>query len=97
MSKTRVSNTRTTVGIGISFSGGHDQSAAAKETNEKGEAGEWCVPEQPVKAAPGQQRVDCNEYRQREHEPGRDRRHKRAQEIKLGLHSTFPARSCARA
>jgi hypothetical protein len=43
---------------------GYDQRAAAKETNEKGEAGEWCVPAQPVKAAPGQQYVDWNEYRQ---------------------------------
>jgi hypothetical protein len=43
----------------------HNQRAAAKETNEESEAGEWYMPEQPVKAAPGQQRVDCNEYCQR--------------------------------
>ena len=28
---------------------GHGQRPAAKETNEKGEAGEGCMPEQPVK------------------------------------------------
>src|SRR5262249_45847189 len=49
---------------------GHGERAAAKETNEKGEAGQWCVPEQPVEATPRQQCVDWNEYRQREHEPG---------------------------
>ena len=72
---------------------GQHQAAAAKEANEKSEAGEWCVPEQPVKAAPGQQCVDCNEYCQREHEPGRDRRHERAQEVKLRIAFDFPCKT----
>jgi hypothetical protein len=42
----------------------HDQRAGAKEADEKGEAGEWRVPEQLIKAAPTQQCVDWNEYRQ---------------------------------
>jgi hypothetical protein len=33
---------------------GQHQATAAKEANEKSEADEWCVPEQPVKAAPRQ-------------------------------------------
>jgi hypothetical protein len=75
----------------------YDQRTAAKETNEKSETGEWRVPAQQVKAAPSQQCIGWNEYRQRDCEPGSDCRHKRAQEIKLGLHLTDPARSCERA
>ena len=34
-----------------------------------------------------------NEYGQREHEPSGERRHKRAHEIKLGLHFDFPCKT----
>jgi len=76
---------------------GRDQRTATEETNEKGETGEWGMPEHPIKAAPRQQCVDWNEYGQREHEPSGDVWDKYAQEIKLGLHAIFRPGASARA
>ena len=52
------------------------------------------MPEQPVKAAPGQQRIDGNEDCQRDHEPEGDRRHESAQEHQIRIAFDPPARAC---
>jgi hypothetical protein len=44
--------------VGTSLMIGHGQRPAAKETNEKREVGEWCVPERSVNAAPGQEHTN---------------------------------------